>query len=249
MALVTVAASSAWPVPGILRATSPGLKSWYVTPAAKGAQIILIQALFQTPSFCIDQSPEHFDLAQTLEDSPLIEHFSALAERAGCGAAVVVFERAGNAHYNSLVMIDADGEVLDVYRKTHIPKWPGLSRKNNSSLRVIPALWCGKPNTPMLVLASAGSMVPGNSTQLGVVGRGCNLLPDNWFRTGLSRNRLAATWTRVPQGHAAAKNIIPVIASNRVGTEKSKFVEGLEMTFYGSSFIANQTACFKRNGG
>ena len=151
------------------------------------------------------------------------------------------FERAGNAHYNSLVMIDADGEVLDVYRKTHIPNGPAYQEKQ----------FFTPGDTGFIVWETKYANV------------GVGICWDQWFpETARSLALLGADviffptaigsepaypeidsqphWTRVQQGHAAA-NIIPVIASNRIGTEKSKFVEGLEMTFYGSSFIADQT--------
>ena len=128
MALVTVAATQmacTWDIDGNVARAEKLVRE----AAAKGAQIILIQELFQTPYFCIDQSPEHFDLAQTIEDSLLIQHFSALAKELDVVLPLSFFERAGNAHYNSLVMIDADGEVLDVYRKTHIPNGPAYQEK------------------------------------------------------------------------------------------------------------------------
>ncbi|QSX34986.1 N-carbamoylputrescine amidase [Shewanella avicenniae] len=209
--------------------------------AAKGAQIILIQELFEAPYFCIDQSPEHFALAQTIEDSKLIKHFQTVAAELEVVLPISFFERRGNAHYNSLVMIDADGTMLDVYRKTHIPNGPAYQEKQ------------------FFTPGDTGFMVW--QTRYAKVGVG--ICWDQWFpETARSLALLGAEliffptaigsepaypdidsqphWTRVQQGHAAA-NLVPVIASNRIGTEKSKFIEGLEMTFYGSSFIADQT--------
>jgi N-carbamoylputrescine amidase len=96
---------------------------------SKGAQVILIQELFAAPYFCIDQSPEHYGLAQELTNSPLIRHFSALAKELEVVLPLSFFEKCNNAYYNSLVMIDADGSVLDVYRKTHIPNGPAYQEK------------------------------------------------------------------------------------------------------------------------
>lgn len=209
--------------------------------AAKGAQIILIQELFEAPYFCIDQSPEHFALAQTVEDSKLIKHFQAVAAELEVVLPISFFERRGNAHYNSLVMIDADGAMLDVYRKTHIPNGPAYQEKQ------------------FFTPGDTGFMVW--QTRYAKVGVG--ICWDQWFpETARSLALMGAEliffptaigsepaypeidsqphWTRVQQGHAAA-NLVPVIASNRIGTEQSKFIEGLEMTFYGSSFIADQT--------
>ncbi|WP_425314073.1 nitrilase-related carbon-nitrogen hydrolase [Shewanella dokdonensis] len=162
-------------------------------------------------------------------------------QRTASGTAAVVFERRGNAHYNSLVVIDADGSLLDVYRKTHIPNGPAYQEKQ------------------FFTPGDTGFMVW--QTRYAKIGVG--ICWDQWFpETARSLALLGAEliffptaigsepaypeidsqphWTRVQQGHAAA-NLVPVIASNRIGTEKSKFIEGLEMTFYGSSFIADQT--------
>ncbi|MFB9887037.1 N-carbamoylputrescine amidase [Balneatrix alpica] len=209
--------------------------------AAQGAQIILIQELFETPYFCIDQSPEHFELAQVFEESELIAHFADLAAELEVVLPISFFERRGNAHYNSLVVIDADGTIGEVYRKTHIPNGPAYQEKQ--------------------------FFTPGDSgfivweTRYADIGVG--ICWDQWFpETARSLALLGAEliffptaigsepaypeidsqphWTRVQQGHAAA-NLVPVIASNRIGTEASKHIDGLEMTFYGSSFIADQT--------
>ena len=93
--------------------------------AAQGAQVILLQELFETPYFCKDHHASHFELAHPLPDNPLVRHFQALARELGVVLSFSVFERANNAYYNSLAMVDADGEVLGVYRKLHIPEGPG----------------------------------------------------------------------------------------------------------------------------
>jgi N-carbamoylputrescine amidase len=97
--------------------------------AEKGAQIILIQELFEAPYFCIDQSPEHFALAQEVDKSPLIAHFAKLAKELEVVLPISFFEKENNAHYNSLVVIDADGSVSETYRKTHIPNGPAYQEK------------------------------------------------------------------------------------------------------------------------
>ncbi|MGL4826546.1 MAG: N-carbamoylputrescine amidase [Vibrionaceae bacterium] len=209
--------------------------------AAQGAQIILIQELFATPYFCIDQSPEHFKLAQTAQNSPLIAHFAKLAKELAVVLPLSFFERCGNAFYNSLLVIDADGSCGEIYRKTHIPNGPGYQEKQ--------------------------FFTPGDTgfkvwqTRYAKIGVG--ICWDQWFpETARSLALLGAEliffptaigsepaypeidsqphWTRVQQGHAAA-NLVPVIASNRVGLEKSLYLPDWEMTFYGSSFIADQT--------
>ncbi len=97
--------------------------------AAKGAQVILLQELFETPYFCKDHLASHFELAHPMPDNPVVRHFQALAKELGVVLPVSVFERANNAYYNSLAMVDADGEVLGTYRKSHIPEGPGYHEK------------------------------------------------------------------------------------------------------------------------
>ncbi|MBS1203615.1 MAG: N-carbamoylputrescine amidase [Proteobacteria bacterium] len=207
----------------------------------QGAQVILIQELFAAPYFCIDQSPEHYALAQEVATSPLIKHFSALAKELEVVLPLSLFEKCNNAYYNSLVMIDADGSVLDTYRKTHIPNGPAYQEKQ------------------FFIPGDTGFKVW--NTRYAKIGVG--ICWDQWFPETARCLALQGAelifyptaigsepaypdidsqphWTRVQQGHAAA-NVIPVIASNRIGTEASKYIEGLEMTFYGSSFIADQT--------
>jgi N-carbamoylputrescine amidase len=97
--------------------------------AGRGARIVLLQELFETPYFCKDLNRKHFSLAQQLEGSPLIARMSRLAAELGVVMPVSFFERANNAYFNSLAMIDADGRVLGTYRKSHIPDGPGYQEK------------------------------------------------------------------------------------------------------------------------
>lgn len=207
----------------------------------QGAQVILIQELFAAPYFCIDQSPEHYSLAQELTDSPLIRHFSSLAKELEVVLPLSFFEKCNNAYYNSLVMIDADGSVLDVYRKTHIPNGPAYQEKQffipgdtgfkvwNTRYAKIGVGICWDQWFPETArcLALQGAEIIFYPTAIG-------------SEPAYPEIDSQPHWTRVQQGHAAA-NLVPVIASNRIGTEKSKFIPDYEMTFYGSSFIADQT--------
>jgi N-carbamoylputrescine amidase len=97
--------------------------------AGRGAQVILIQELFETPYFCKDRKQEFFALARAAEDSPAVARMSALAAELGVVLPVSFFERANTAYYNSLAMIDADGRCLGLYRKSHIPDGPGYQEK------------------------------------------------------------------------------------------------------------------------
>lgn len=208
--------------------------------AGKGAQIILIQELFAAPYFCIDQSPEHFALAQEVENSPLIRHFQALAKELAVVLPLSFFERAGTAFYNSLVVIDADGSVLDLYRKTHIPNGPGYQEKQfftpgDTGFKVWQTRYA-----KIGVAICWDQWFPETARSLALMG--AELI---FFPTAIGTEPQDASidsqphWTRTQQGHAAA-NLVPVIASNRIGTEHSKFIDGLETTFYGSSFITDE---------
>lgn len=207
--------------------------------AADGANIVLIQELFETPYFCQDQLAEYFALAKPFDGNPLIAEMSELAAKLGIVLPVSFFERAGRAHFNSLAMIDADGRILGLYRKSHIPDGPGYQEKfyftpGDTGFKVWP-------------------------TKFGTLG--CGICWDQWFPESARVMALMGAevlfyptaigsepppappidsrdhWRRVMQGHAGA-NYVPLVASNRIGTEKGR---AGEMTFYGSSFVAGPT--------
>lgn len=209
--------------------------------AEQGAQIILIQELFATPYFCIDQDPDHFKWAEEVDNSVLLEHFSALAKELEVVLPISFFERAGNAHFNSLVVIDADGSVGELYRKTHIPNGPAYQEKQfftpgDTGFKVWETRYA-----KIGVGICWDQWFPETARSLAL--KGAELL---FFPTAIGSEPYfpeidsQGHWTRTQQGHAAA-NIIPLIASNRIGTEQSKFLDDYSMTFYGSSFIADQT--------
>ena len=202
--------------------------------ANNGANIILLQELFAGFYFCIDQKPEFFDWAESLKESDVVARMSLLAKELSVVLPVSFFEKDGQSFYNSLVVIDADGSVLDLYRKTHIPDGPGYQEKfyfkpGNTGFRV----W---------------------DTQKGRIGVG--ICWDQWFPEAARAMALlgadillyptaigaepqdetldtAARWRRAMQGHAVS-NVIPVVAVNRIGNEDGQ-------VFYGTSFIADET--------
>lgn len=205
--------------------------------AANGAQIILLPELFEGYYFCKDMDKQYFGWARSLENNPIIGRFSALAKELNVVLPISYFEEDNGEYYNSLVMIDADGTVMENYRKTHIPDGPGYEEK-----------FYFKPgNTGFKVWKTAYANV------------GVGICWDQWFpETARSLTLLgadmifyptaigsepeigvdsAAHWQRVQMGHSAA-NIIPVIAANRIGEEKG---ESCTLTFYGSSFITDYT--------
>lgn len=207
--------------------------------AAKGAQAILIQELFETPYFCQDQSAEFYALAAPFEGNHLIATMAALAKDLRVVLPVSFFERAGHAHFNSLAMIDADGTVLGLYRKSHIPDGPGYQEKfyftpGDTGFKV----WRTKYGT-----FGAGicwdQWFPESARAMALLGAEALFYP-----TAIGSEPPPAPpvdsrdhWRRVMQGHAGA-NYVPLIASNRIGTERGK---AGEITFYGSSFIAGPT--------
>lgn len=204
-----------------------------------GANVVLLQELFETPYFCQDQTPDHFGLAAPAEGNPLLAEMSVLAKELGVVLPVSFFERAGHAHFNSLAMIDADGKMMGVYRKSHIPAGPGYQEKyyftpGDTGFRV----W----KTKFGVLGVAicwDQWFPEAARAMALMGAEALLYP-----TAIGSEPPPAPpldsrdhWRRVMHGHAAA-NCMPVIASNRIGTEKG---EAGELTFYGSSFITDAT--------
>jgi len=209
--------------------------------AARGAQVILLQELFETPYFCIEQDSRHLALATTLEENRAVAHFSRVAGELGVVLPVSFFERAGNAYFNTMAMIDADGLVLGVYRKAHIPNGPGYQEKTyfspgDTGFRVwdtrfgrigVGICWDQWFPECARVMALQGAELLLYPTAIGT--EPPPALPVN------SRDH----WQRTQQGHAAA-NLVPLIASNRHGLERSlQDPQGLYIRFYGSSFIAD----------
>ncbi len=209
--------------------------------AAQGAQIVLLQELFETPYFCVDQSASHFRLARPLGDHPVLARFQALARELAVVLPFSFFERANNAHYNSVAMIDADGRVLGCYRKSHIPNGPGYQEKQffnpgDTGFRV----WdTGYGRIGLGICWD--QWFPETARCLALLGAELLLFPtaigSEPQAPGLDS---AGHWQRTMQGHAAA-NMVPLVAANRIGTEYSQDRPDLSLTFYGSSFITDHT--------
>lgn len=206
--------------------------------AGKGANVVLLQELFETPYFCPDRKAALFAHARPFAANATIARMASLAAELGVVLPVSFFEKAENACFNSLAMIDADGRLLELYRKSHIPEGPGYEEKfyftpGDTGFKVwdtrfgrIGAAVCWDQWFPECARAMAllGAEVLLYPTAIG------NEPQD----PGIDSR---PHWQRVMQGHAAA-NMMPVAASNRIGTEAH---EAATMTFYGSSFIADQT--------
>ena len=211
--------------------------------ARGGAQVILLPELFETPYFCIEQDARHLRLAHSLEESPGVQRMRAVAHELGVVLPVSFFERAGAAYFNSVAVIDADGAVLGVYRKSHIPNGPGYQEKHyfspgDTGMRV----W----HTRFARLGVGicwDQWFPECARVMALLGAELLLYP-----TAIGSEPPPAPpvdsrehWRRTQQGHAAA-NLIPLIAANRYGLERSLLdPERLFVQFYGSSFIADET--------
>ena len=205
--------------------------------AADGAQIILIQELFERCYFCQKQKEDYLRFATPVDDNPAIRHFQKVAAELKVVLPISFYERANNAYYNSVAILDADGSNLGVYRKTHIPDGPGYSEK----------FYFTPGDTGFKVWDTAYARI------------GVGICWDQWFpETARAMALMGAEllfyptaigsepqdhsidsrdhWQRTQQGQAAA-NLVPYIASNRTGVES----EGEQsITFYGSSFIADE---------
>ena len=206
--------------------------------AGRGAQVVLLQELFETPYFCKDHLASHFALARPVAGNPVLARFQALARDLGVVLPFSFFERANNAYFNSLAMIDADGSLLGVYRKSHIPEGPGYHEKyyfspGDTGFRV----WHTRHGV-LGVGICWDQWFPEAARCMALMGAEALLYPtaigSEPHDAGIdSRDH----WQRCMQGHAAA-NVMPLVASNRVGVERG---QQYEMTFYGSSFIADPT--------
>ncbi|MBU2255124.1 MAG: N-carbamoylputrescine amidase [Gammaproteobacteria bacterium] len=207
--------------------------------AAKGAQLILLQELFATPYFCIEQDHKHLALAEEFGQSRVLKRFAALAKELGVVLPLSWFEKAGNAYFNSLSVADADGRLLGVYRKTHIPNAIGYQEKEyfspgDTGFRVWDTAY-GRIG----VAICWDQWFPETARCLALQGAEVLLFP-----TAIGSEPGAAAldsrdhWQLTQRGHAAA-NILPVVAANRVGHEMASTDPALQMSFYGSSFITD----------
>ena len=204
--------------------------------ADMGAQIILIQELFESTYFCMDQKDELFQLSKPFENHPTIERMAKLASELKVVLPISFFEKANRAHYNAIAVINANGEILGKYRKSHIPDGPGYQEKfyfnpGDTGFKVWDTAYakigigiCWDQWFPEVarIMALKGAEVLLYPTAIG------GEPEDDGFDS-------SDMWQRVMIGHSAA-NQIPVVASNRIGTEQGQDISNY---FYGRSFITN----------
>jgi N-carbamoylputrescine amidase len=202
--------------------------------ALKGAQVILPPELFQGPYFCKTQQEDHFAAAAPWSQHRAVLAMSDLARELGVVIPVSIFEKEGPHYFNSMVMVDADGKALGVYRKSHIPDGPGYQEKyyfrpGDTGFRVwdtsfgrlgVGICWDQWFPEAARVMALMGAEVLLYPTAIGTEPQDPSL-------------DTAARWRRAMIGHAVS-NVMPVAAANRVGSEDGQ-------VFYGTSFIADET--------
>ena len=204
--------------------------------AQAGAKIILLQELFKTPYFCQIENYDYFKLAEEYLHSQLIARFQKLAQELDVVLPISFFEKDGNVFFNSLAMVDADGTILGKYRKAHIPTGQCYEEKfyfspGDDDFKVFATKY-GKVGIGICW----DQWFPEVARILALQGAEIILYPTAIGSEPVLDKDSKDHWQHVMCGHAAA-NIIPVVASNRVGVEKEK---GSAMTFFGSSFIADQ---------
>ena len=211
-------------------------KQLILNAAKKGANIILIQELFQTPYFCIEYDEKIFSLAKPFKNNPVILEMSELAKKLNVVLPISYFEVENNAYYNAIAIIDADGKILGNYRKSHIPDGPGYLEKyyfnpGDTGFKVWETKF-GKIGVGICW----DQWFPEAARIMALKGAEILLYPTAIGDEPRSNYDSSSAWQRVMQGHAAA-NILPVVASNRIGTET---VQGQSNGFYGRSFICDR---------
>ena len=210
--------------------------------ARQGAQVILLPELFEGPYFCKTEAVEHFSRARPMADHPTLQRFQALAKELQVVLPVSLFEKDGPHYYNSIAIVDADGTMLGIYRKSHIPDGPGYEEK--------------------FYFRPGGTGFKVWNTRYGRLGVG--ICWDQWYPEAARAMMLGGAdillyptaigsephdpeldtkemWQRAMVGHAVS-NIVPVVAANRVGSEEGQ-------RFYGSSFITNHRGDFIAQAG
>jgi len=206
--------------------------------ANKGANIILLQELFQTPYFCIEYDEEIFRLAKPFKNNVLLKEMAEISKKLNVVLPISYFEKENNAYFNSIAVINSDGTILGNYRKSHIPDGAGYLEKyyfnpGDTGFKVwktkfgnigIGICWDQWFPEAARIMALKGAEILFYPTAIGDEPR-------------MSQYDSSKAWQRVMQGHAAA-NVISVVASNRIGFES---VQGQTNGFYGKSFICDRS--------
>ena len=213
--------------------------------AAQGAQIILLPELFENWYFCQEKNYENYHLATTLEENPAVNELKKIARDFKVVLPVSYYERVGNTTFNTVAVIDADGSVLGQYRKTHIPDDHFYQEKfyftpGDTGFRVWDTAYA-----KIGVGICWDQWFPESARCMALMGAELLFYPTAIGSEPILDCDSMPHWRRCMQGHAAA-NIMPLIAANRIGTEAvtpspDNQNQSSSLTFYGSSFIADET--------
>ena len=213
--------------------------------AAKGAQIILLPELFERQYFCQERRYEYYQFAKSVEENDAVCHFKKLAKELSVVLPISFYERDVNRLFNTVAIIDADGTNLGIYRKTHIPDDHYYQEKfyftpGDTGFKVFKTMY-----GTIGVGICWDQWFP--ETARGMAIQGAEIL---FYPTAIGSEPILECdsmphWRRCMQGHAAC-NLMPVVAANRIGTEEVNPCEEnggqkSALTFYGSSFIADNT--------
>jgi N-carbamoylputrescine amidase len=221
-----------------MKANLDKIESLVCDAAEQDAQVILPPELFQGIYFPTVQDPKWFETAYPTAEHPCVRALQTVAKRLGVVIPVSFFEKDGPRYYNSVAIVDADGEVLGVYRKSHIPDGPGYQEK--------------------YYFRPGDTGFKAWKTEHGVIGVG--ICWDQWYPEAARAMVLEGAevllyptaigsepydesldtrqrWQRAMQGHAVA-NAVPIVAANRIGLEEN---DGVSQKYYGHSFIADHT--------
>ena len=213
--------------------------------AGQGAQIVLLPELFERPYFCQERRYDYLDYALPVSENPAVARMQTVAKELSLVIPVSFYERDGNSQYNSVAMIDADGSLLGVYRKTHIPDDHFYQEKfyftpGNSGFRVFETRY-GRVGVGICW----DQWFPEAARAMALLGADIILYPTAIGSEPILLTDSMPHWRRTMQGHAAA-NIIPVVAANRVGEERvtpcaENGGQTSALAFYGSSFCTDET--------
>ena len=213
--------------------------------AAKGANIILLPELFERQYFCQERRYEYYSFAKSVDMNPAVNHFRKIAAELNVVIPVSFYEQDEMLLFNSVAMIDADGSLLGVYRKTHIPDDHYYQEKfyftpGNTGFKV----WKTRFGN-IGVGICWDQWFPETARCMALMGADMLLYPTAIGSEPILNVDSSGHWQRVMQGHAAA-NVIPVIAANRYGTETvepcdANGNQSSSLCFYGKSFITDST--------
>ena len=213
--------------------------------AARGAKIVLLPELFERPYFCQERRYEYLSFALPVSENPAVLRMQIVAKELGIVIPMSFFERDGNRLYNSVAMVDADGSLLGVYRKTHIPDDHCYQEKfyfspGDTGFRVFETRF-GRVGVGICW----DQWFPEAARAMALLGADILLYPTAIGSEPILGVDSMPHWRRTMQGHAAA-NILPVAAANRVGEERvtpapENGNQSSALVFYGSSFLTDET--------